>query len=183
MTTRTTKKTAAKKTTARKRTTAKPAAPTVNLRKALPTRSAAPAPEFLTEAQIRAAYQLALAGLQLPIRLWRDNGDHTATFTFPTGARITYTPNTTPQLTALTPCARGTHHTDPITTAADLHHASHRARHCRTLHGHTTWPDMVRLTLPTPVAHPAGIPTRNDDTQTIRLHIPTHTEQPKENAA
>ena len=174
-------KTTARKTAARKRTT-KPT-PTVNLRKPLQIREPAPTDEFLTEAQTRAAYTLALAGLSLSIRAWRDNGDGSATFPFHSGARITYTPNTVPALTAHTPCARGAHHTDPITTVADLHAASHRARHCRTLHGHTTWPDMVHLQLPAATGHPHSIPTRNDVTQTIRLRLPADTEQPKEHAA
>ncbi|MFF2731727.1 hypothetical protein ACFVS9_27950, partial [Streptomyces sp. NPDC058008] len=63
-------------------------------RAALPARTA-PAPEFITDTQIRAHYEAQLAGLpHTPITAWTPLPNGTAQIRFPSGARLTHTAGT-----------------------------------------------------------------------------------------
>ncbi|WP_331746709.1 hypothetical protein [Streptomyces sp. NBC_00842] len=97
-------------------------------------------PEFITEAQITAAYAARLADLPLiPITAWQPNPDGTVRAHFPTGASLTHTPD---GFDALTPCPNGAHHHHRITTGTELRHAAAAAAHCTQLHG---WPRTLTL--------------------------------------
>lgn len=90
-------------------------------------------PEFITEAQITAAYQARLADLPLiPITAWIPLPDGGVRATFPTGASLTHTPT---GFHALTPCPNGATHHHHITNGTELRHAAAATAHCTQLHG------------------------------------------------
>ncbi|MFF1916179.1 hypothetical protein ACFVYE_32250 [Streptomyces sp. NPDC058239] len=92
-------------------------------------------PEFITEAQITAAYQARLADLPLiPITAWTPQPDGSVRAHFPSGATLTHTPDTT-GFDALTPCPQGAIHHHHITTGQELRHAAAATAHCTQLHG------------------------------------------------
>ncbi|WP_331731868.1 hypothetical protein OG298_45315 (plasmid) [Streptomyces sp. NBC_01005] len=107
---------------------------------AAPTRAVLPVrphtgPEFITEAQIAAAYAARLAELPLiPITAWMPQPDGSVRAHFPSGATLTRTPDTT-GFDALTPCPQGAVHHNHITTRAQLREAAAAAAHCSNLHG------------------------------------------------
>lgn len=109
-------------------------------------------PEFITEAQITAAYAARLADLPLiPITAWQPNPDGTVRAHFPTGASLTHTPT---GFDALTPCPNGAHHHHRITTGHDLRDAAAAAVRCTQLHGR-------------PAPHLAQAATTTADTQAL----------------
>ncbi|MEU0837148.1 hypothetical protein [Streptomyces sp. NPDC005969] len=90
-------------------------------------------PEFITKAQITAAYAARLADLPLiPITAWKPSAAGSVTAHFPTGASLTHTPN---GFTAITPCPNGARHIDHITNGHDLDAAAAAAAHCTHPHG------------------------------------------------
>ena len=179
------KKTAAKRTTARKPAARKRTTKTtVDLRKPLPTRDTTPNPTGIAPselAEIRAALAATAAGIRVPVLAWTATTNHSARYDTPTGAHLIHNPAHHPPITAYTPCRRGAHHTQPVHGPADLHTANRDAATCTTDHGTSVWPDLVYL--PRTVYALGAAPTRNDNTQTIRLRLPADTEQPKEHAA
>ncbi|MFG2540609.1 hypothetical protein ACGFU4_35765 [Streptomyces sp. NPDC048511] len=149
-------------------TTTKPAP-----RAALPVREAAPAPDFITEGQIRAHYQARLAGLPSPrITAWTPLPDGTHTIRFPSGAHITHTPGTR-VFTAHTPCPQGAHHTATVTTGRELQQAETAATLCTDPHGQ---PRILTLHQAAATAEDTQQLSRDD----IDAGLTATDEQPKE---
>jgi hypothetical protein len=132
------------RTPAKKRTTraARPAAkkPTLPpVRAVLPVRPhtddtpPTQCPEFITEAQIKAAYAARLADLPLiPITAWTPLPNGSVRALFPTGASLTHTPD---GFDALTPCPQGATHHHRVTNGTELRHAAAATAHCTHPHG------------------------------------------------
>ncbi|MGW7283888.1 hypothetical protein ACWGH4_00055 [Streptomyces sp. NPDC054847] len=133
MTTRTRAKKPTKTSTRKPSTRKTPAAAAK-----LPTRKPLNQRDFITAIQLDAAFTASLAGVTYTrITGWQHQADGTVSYDFPNGAALTYTPHTDVPLTALTPCAHGSHHPHPVTTPQDLRDAQHQAASC-TGHGDTT---------------------------------------------
>lgn len=119
----------------------------------LPTRKPLNQRDFITDIQITAAFTAARAGVTYTrITGWTHQADGTAHYDFPNGAALTYTPYAEKPLTALTPCAHGSHHPHPVATIADLRQAQHDATSCT---GHTP-------AIPTPTPEPTAVRTLAD---------------------
>lgn len=92
-------------------------------------------PEFISEAQITAAYAARLADLPLiPITAWTPQPDGSVRAHFPTGASLTHTTGQA-GFDALTPCPNGATHHHHITNGTELRHAAAATAHCTQLHG------------------------------------------------
>ncbi|MFB7313036.1 hypothetical protein [Streptomyces sp. NPDC056192] len=134
-------------------------------------------PEFITDAQIKAAYAARLADLPLiPITAWTPLPNGNVRALFPTGASLTHTPNQA-GFDALTPCPQGATHHHHITTGQELRHAAAATAHCTHPHGRPR-----TLTLAQSVATAAdtqqlarddieaGLAARTADTETPKEH-------------
>lgn len=172
---------------AKKRPTraARPAAkkpPLPPVRAVLPVRPHTDTPptqyaEFISEAQIKAAYAARLADLPLiPITAWTPLPDGSVRALFPSGASLTRVPDQA-GFDALTPCPQGATHHHHITNGTELRHAAAATAHCTQLHGRPR-----TLTLAQSVATAAdtqqlarddieaGLANRTADTETPKEH-------------
>ncbi|MER5277731.1 hypothetical protein ABT025_18505 [Streptomyces sp. NPDC002809] len=166
-----------RKTATKKRpTTRTTATPTLTAaRAALPVRPH-PGPEFITQQQMAAAYAARLANLPLiPITAWQPQPDGTVCATFPGGATLTRTADST-GFDALTPCAQGAHHHNRVTTGTQLRHAATAADQCTNLHGR---PRTLTLHQAATTAADTQALTRND-IDTGLAQRTADTETPKE---
>ncbi|MGW1409435.1 hypothetical protein [Streptomyces sp. NPDC002403] len=125
-----------RKTSTKQRPSSAPKKTAAPTRAVLPVRPHTDA-EFITEAQIAAAYTARLAELSLiPITAWTPQPDGSVRAVFPSGASLTHTTGT-PGFDALTPCPQGAVHHNHITTGTQLREAAAAAAHCTQLHGRT----------------------------------------------
>ncbi|WP_327259964.1 hypothetical protein [Streptomyces sp. NBC_01240] len=134
-------------------------------------------PEFITEAQIAAAYAARLADLPLiPITAWQPSPDGGVRAHFPTGASLTHTPT---GFDALTPCPNGAMHHHHITNGTELRHAAAATAHCTQLHGR---PRTLTLAQGAATTADTQALTR-DDIDTGLAARTADTEKPKEHPA
>lgn len=133
-------------------------------------------PEFITEAQITAAYTARLADLPLiPITAWKPGPDGSVRAHFPSGATLTHTPDAT-GFDALTPCPQGAVHHHHITTGQELRHAAAATAHCTHPHGR---PRTLTLAQAATTTADTQALTRND-INTGLAQRSADTEKPKE---